>query len=740
MRNQEAARYARWSAGIALAICLLVLGVYVQHRAHDRAHENKLPAVPATVAQQSANFSISRVIGTRTLFTVRASQATQFKDENRSLLENVTITIYGPRGNRDDLVRANKCSYEPNTGNIRCEGVVQIDLRDAKSTVQQAELHLETSDILFEHDRVSTDKSVALRFPNGEGKGTGLVYDTQSEDVKLEKDVHLDVLPPHKVHAVPVSVTSSSLEFLRGQNVLRLPGPVRAQQQNQILTAGALELQLNAAMQPLRAVATENPEVSMRGARGTASFAANQISTELSADGTIQAITADQNVRGESHGRDGDNHFVAQHTELQMKQTHERSEPQTLLARGAVNIAMDRGEVRKNIATESLRVEFEEAGPGRASIANAETLAPGKLTMTEAGESDQLVGGKLSALFGAQNELKELRGSSGVRITRKRGMEAPQISSAQNLLAKFDSAGNWDSIEESGNTQFRQGDRSGWADSAQLLRATNQLTLNGSASIERQGSHLRAQTIWLNQTNGEVRASGSVTGSFEEQKSNATENSTVDSAQISADEMNGIMATKSTHSPGHAVFSGHARLWQGPDVLQAQTIELWQSEQRAEAHGNVLGAFVEAPHGGGFSPSKQAGKKEGPVLWQVRAPKVDYWSDDGKMEWSGGVDARSSEGVMTGETLEAWFSKDKSHQQTLERALVSGHVRVEQNGRIGKAENGEYLVRYGKFILSGGQPTLADASGNTTTGHNLTFFLANDTILVDSKINRSSEK
>jgi len=36
-------------------------------------------------------------------------------------------------------------------------------------------------------------------------------------------------------------------------------------------------------------------------------------------------------------------------------------------------------------------------------------------------------------------------------------------------------------------------------------------------------------------------------------------------------------------------------------------------------------------------------------------------------------------------------------------------------------------------VLSGGQPTLTDESSNTITGHSLTFFVASDTILIDSR-------
>ena len=126
MKNREAARYARWSAAIAATIALVVVLVYLQRRRRGISGEKNVKPVPASVAQQSAGFTFSRNIGAQTLFTVHAQQATQFKDANRSLLENVSIEIFGARGERDDSVRADECNYEPETGSIRCHGVVQI--------------------------------------------------------------------------------------------------------------------------------------------------------------------------------------------------------------------------------------------------------------------------------------------------------------------------------------------------------------------------------------------------------------------------------------------------------------------------------------------------------------------------------------------------------------------------------------------------------------------------------------
>lgn len=742
MSNREAARYARWSAGVAFAICFVVLGVYLHRRWRDRANEKNLPQVPATVAQQSAGFEISRAIGTQTIFTIRASQATQFKDENRSLLENVVITIFGPRGDRNDSVHANECSYEPKAGSIRCEGVVQIDLRNAKSAEQKTELHLETSNILFERDsNVSTNSAVTLKFPGGEGTGTGLIYAPQSENVTLEKNVQIEVTPPQSSQRALMHISSNSLEFRRSEDVVRLGGGVRVQEDSQTLTAGKLELQLNQMMRPSHAVAAGSPEITGRSEHGKLFLAANQMSADLSSNGTVQKLNADDNVHGQASSSKATERFSAEHIQVVMASNGLQSQPHEFLAQGAVKIETNQSRSQGRLATESLRAELSASKDGHGvAITGAETLAPGKLSLTKPTESAEIDGGRLDAIFGAQNEIAELRGASGVNVERTSGTKPSEKSSGQTLVAKFDADGNWRTIDEDGDVKFQQGDKRGTATTAQLESATNQLTLGGAASVEDSSSHLQATKIQLNQATNEMHASGNVVARFSQQKGDSSASPPGGSVHISADEMEGTSVGKSAKSnstnPGHAVFTGHARMWQGSDVLQAQTIEFWQSEQRAEARGNVFGEFVEAPHSN--TGNRQPQGKPAPVLWQVHAPKVDYWHDAGQMEWSGGVSARSSEGTIQSQNVQMFFSRGESNAQTLERAIGTGNVRIEQNGRTGTAERGEYVVRDGKFVLSGGQPTLTDAAGNTTTGHELTFFLANDSILVNSQ-NTTSE-
>jgi len=67
------------------------------------------------------------------------------------------------------------------------------------------------------------------------------------------------------------------------------------------------------------------------------------------------------------------------------------------------------------------------------------------------------------------------------------------------------------------------------------------------------------------------------------------------------------------------------------------------------------------------------------------------------------------------------------------RAVATGAVSVQQGGRRATAERGEYTATDGKFEMSGGTPTIFDATEGTTTGRQLTFFLADATIIVDSE-------
>jgi hypothetical protein len=285
MRTTEAARYARWSAGIAVLLILLVACVYGARDWQSRQARKKVPAaVPSSVEQRSAGFSFSKVVGNRTEFTVRASHATEFVEGGRSLLEDVWITAYGGAGERFDNLHTGTCDYLNASESISCAGEVQIDLDRASDQhaqvagTRQADgsrlVRVATSHVSFNHKTglATTDRPASFQFSQGEGEGVGFRYEAQQGEIQLLSAVELALhgADPtgHSSQAADqtLNLSGSSMTFERDQRLIHLVGPVHAHQANFDLTCGRLDVELDEHMYAHRLVATEQPELRSDGA------------------------------------------------------------------------------------------------------------------------------------------------------------------------------------------------------------------------------------------------------------------------------------------------------------------------------------------------------------------------------------------------------------------------------------------------------------------------------------------
>jgi lipopolysaccharide export system protein LptA len=264
----------------------------------------------------------------------------------------------------------------------------------------------------------------------------------------------------------------------------------------------------------------------------------------------------------------------------------------------------------------------------------------------------------------------------------------------------------------------------------------------------------------VNQKSGDLHATGGVVSTYVPTTQADALSIGSGTAHISADALSGNVGSS------HAVvtYTGHARLWQGESVLDSDQIEVWQDDKKLQATGHVVAVFSQvsgpvlpaaAIHVGSKPDSRtpaSPGTASDPTLWKVLAPTFTYWSDQGKAHLEGGVTASSSQGYLESRTLDLFLNQavpvaaggtrppvasraaaSAPAGRQLERALALGGVVVRQGDRRAMAEQAEYTAADGKFVLSGGEPTIADASSDTTTGHSLTFFVANDTILIDSQ-------
>jgi lipopolysaccharide export system protein LptA len=201
---------------------------------------------------------------------------------------------------------------------------------------------------------------------------------------------------------------------------------------------------------------------------------------------------------------------------------------------------------------------------------------------------------------------------------------------------------------------------------------------------------------------------------------------------------------------GHAVYSGKGRLWQGQSVIEGDTIELDSPTHILLVKGHVRGVFPQAAWNpkpgeapGQFSsqtkkppPNKSPGQaaRPGTQLGHVRGGLLTYWETEsrGRIEKDARVD--SEQGSIQANLIDLYFSDSGAASGTkqLSRSVASGDVTVRQEDRRGTSDRAEYTASEGKFVLSEGKPTLYSSTGDTTTGRQLTFYFADDRIVVDS--------
>src|SRR5262249_5339554 len=161
------------------------------------------------------------------------------------------------------------------------------------------------------------------------------------------------------------------------------------------------------------------------------------------------------------------------------------------------------------------------------------------------------------------------------------------------------------------NVQLGELDRSARADRAVFDRAEETATLTGHAIARDATSQTSAQKLTFWQATGDVRGEGNVRSS-DLSAGKTTGHLAPAGSNISADHLTGNSKT------GRALYSGHARLWQGDSVMEAEKIELLRNQRVMNASGNVRAVFPRATRTDGNIP-QAATQKAAPALWHVQS-------------------------------------------------------------------------------------------------------------------------
>jgi lipopolysaccharide export system protein LptA len=182
---------------------------------------------------------------------------------------------------------------------------------------------------------------------------------------------------------------------------------------------------------------------------------------------------------------------------------------------------------------------------------------------------------------------------------------------------------------------------------------------------------------------------------------------------------------------------GDARLWQTANVVQAPVIVFDRDRRSLQAEGTarqqVSTALVQEDSKGKITPVS------------ITAARLTYHDRQRRARFEGGVLVRSADGVMTADHIDVFLKASQTAAgasrstaatvsgapSQLEKIVAEGHVVVQQPTRRANGNTLVYTSEAGKFVLTGGPPTIMDSERGTITGASLTFYSRDDRVLVE---------
>jgi len=277
----------------------------------------------------------------------------------------------------------------------------------------------------------------------------------------------------------------------------------------------------------------------------------------------------------------------------------------------------------------------------------------------------------------------------------------------------------------------RGNDRAAWAEHARYTPTDEILALTGSPRVVDGGLTTTADVIRLDRRSGDAAATGDVKSTYSDLKARpgGALLASSDPIHVTAPSMRALRGSSM------AVYSGGARLWQGTSIVQAPVIEFDRPDGRLVARTSTPGAATGAVTTS-FVQQDQNGKVT-PV--SVGSAQLTYLDHERKARFEGGVVLRSTDTTVTAEKADVYLqargpgaASGQPAPSQIERIVAEGQVNIQQPSRRATGQKLVYTASDGKFVMTGGPPSIFDAERGKITGGSLTFYNHDDRVVVDS--------
>jgi lipopolysaccharide export system protein LptA len=761
-------RLRRWFAFGAILMIATVGGMYFYARWRVRKVVHDIPAKIGLEIQQTAEgFSISKSAEGRTLFTVSASKAVQFKGRGHAELHNVKIVVYGKDAGRFDQITGDDFEYDPASGDVSAKGKVLIDLEANPEGLRHSDqtppeqtkdpIHLETNGLVFNKNtgNASASGKVVFQTPQASGSAVGIEYVAKTGTMNLVSAVALAVSRPQSVrlnadHGLiskqPRQVVFTGVRLTRERQQLRSDRATFFLRDDntvdRILAEGDVQSEFHGRSSSNSKTSNSDAQARSDSAELSLTGARNQLTTAV-LSGNVQLATQgtpkDGGQLAEAAAGRVTLHFGGRqiletvHAEdgVRLSQKKRESGATAVVFSSRKADAQD-----QDVVMTAPTMDFA-VKDGRL-LERAETSGPPQIVITQPGANQKTVvtAARFVAKFTQKNRLATLHGEPDAKIVSSK-IAAPgppdRVSTSQMLDVAFRPEGGIASIAQSGGVAYIDGTLKASAQRGEYAAADQMLVLGGSPRVVDNGMTTTAQTIRMNRTTGDALAEGNVKSTYSDLKAQP------DGGMLaSSDPIHVTSRSMTAHrSPAIAVYTGDARLWQNANVVEAPSLQFDRDKRSLLAQGLTQGAqpvstvLVQVDKSGNATPV------------HITSARLNYADAERKILLDGGVTAKGSDTTLTGRQMTVFLlTRSQSQAGTtagpatpgqLERIVVEDKVVITQPTRHATGDRLVYTAAEDKFVLTGGTPSIFDAERGKITGDSLTFYRHDDRVLVEGK-------
>jgi|HubBroStandDraft_6_1064221.scaffolds.fasta_scaffold02749_6 lipopolysaccharide export system protein LptA len=769
---QSIAQVRKWLVG---SVCVLIAAVTLSYWIARSRVQPVLHNVPQQlgidIQQTSDGFTLSKSEGGRTIYTIKASKAVQFKQGGHAELKNVDIVVYGKNHDRYDQIYGDHFTYDQDTGNITAVGEVHIDLQgnaEGPSKPDQAPpaelknpLHLVTNALTFNQKTGIAETNDVVNFTTEQARGSakGAYYDSKQNELELKSDIHI-VTTGNR--AAVITGTSGVIQKNPRQAVLI---NARIDQPDRTLTADKGTLLFSPDNTVQHVVAEGNVHVQSRGPsiidvygpRGDLNMGPKNTVEQAIVSGGARFDTQGSSV---AHGSadtfivdfEGKNEASKFHM---IKNARMKQDPQPgksgsagqpmEIAADQLNFQLANGnelQTADTVGKAAITILPSPPGTKPAKPANPGQEMGGSNSTTVA------TAGKFHATFEA-NRIHMLHGWPNSKIVSTTPGEPDKTSIADKLDVTFGPDGGVQKLIQTGNFEYHEpgpnpqtGGRSAFADMATYTPNDEILVLTGSPRVIDGGMTTTAVHVKMNRQTGEGFADDDVKTTYSDLKPqpDGALLANSDPIHVTAQHMT------ATKQPGIAHYTGNVRLWQTANVVRAPKMDFDNVNRSILAESDksqtVSSLFVQQSQDGKLTPV------------DITADKLTYIDQERRARYTGNVLAKSPTFTVTTEQLDVYLkAADPDAKNTtttaqkpkgpslpgsdtpsqIDHMIAIGRVVVTEPNRRAVGDRLVYTADDAKYILTGKSPSIFDAEHGTVWGDSLTFYTHDDRVLVESK-------